>query len=128
VTSGVPGSSGATSGHAALTSLSATCGACDTWRARIGSRRPGTAWPYPAPAVAGDVVYVATSADDSGGVDSRVLAFDARGCASPCQPLTTVTVPGVPNGLAVAEGRLVVTSETSVGGAVTAYGPVRSAA
>jgi hypothetical protein len=77
--------------------------------------------------VAGDVVYVAAGADDTGERDGRVLAFDARACVSPCRPLATVTAPGVATGLAVADGRLIVTSATPEVGAVTVYGPTDAA-
>jgi outer membrane protein assembly factor BamB len=69
------------------------------------------------PTVAGDVLYAAGN--------STVQAFPAGGCGRPtCEEIGRVTVGGLIRTMAVAEGRLVVTSEVAPGQhRVTAFAP-----
>jgi outer membrane protein assembly factor BamB len=63
-------------------------------------------------AIGGDVVYVATAGAEGG---TAVAAYAADGCAAAtCEPLTTVTAPGRAGDLLVANGRLVVGTDTGV--------------
>ena len=66
-------------------------------------------------AVGGDVVYVATTGIENATATTTVAAYDADGCAAAtCQPLATVTAPGGAGDLLVANGRLVVGTDTGM--------------
>lgn len=77
-------------------------------------------------AVGGDVVYAAVG-PSSAGDEGTVEAFATAGCGSPfpgsCSPITSVTVPGAPEELSVADGRVHVVSTTEPGfSALSTYG------
>jgi hypothetical protein len=115
-----PGSAPAFPGGALLV-FPAQCsgsGPCYSWAANLGDATTPTGI-----AVAADVVYV-TATTPAG---SRLFVFPTAGCGlgeADCQPLATLPVPGVPTGVSVAGGQVVVASkgDGTTAGALTAYG------